>query len=69
MLWELVLLGHHIGSCRKLRFLQIVFMLEIFVSVPHPLQKLKYMHFRLKLARPDVTYDVISPSHNNQLSA
>ena len=25
------------------------------------------MHFRLKLARPDVTYDVIPRNHNNQI--
>ena len=60
------MVSHHTGS--KLRFLQIVFMLELFCSVSHPPQKLKYMHFRLKLARPDVSYDVISRSHNNQLS-
>ena len=42
--------------------------LRFFCNVSHPLQKLKYMHFRLKLARPGVTYDVISRSHNNQLS-
>ena len=67
-LWDLVLLGTSENGQSPYWILQKTQISANSFHVSHPLQKLKYMHFRLKLARPDVTYDVISRSHNNQLS-
>lgn len=68
MLWDLVLLETSENAQSPYWILQKTQICANSFHVSHPLQKLKYMHLRVKLARPDVTYDVISRSHNNQLS-
>ena len=68
MLWDLVLLETSENGQSPYWILHKTQICANSFHVSHPLQKLKYIHLRLKLARPDVTYEVISRSHNNQLS-